>query len=84
LDTSRSNGSEEECAQVREELLEELLATVGEEAELARVQVAKLLGHSCRSDLKKYFLELRDDPAAPVVRQVVQSAGPSGLDPGGK
>ena len=76
--------SEEECAQVREELIEELLATVGEEAELARVQVAKLLGHSGRPDLKKYLLELRDDPAAPVVRQVVQSAGPSGLDPGGK
>ena len=68
-------GSEEECGQVREEVLEELLATVGDEAELARVQVAKLLGSSGRPDLKKYLLKLRDDPAASVVRQVIQSAG---------
>ena len=68
-------GSEEECAQVREEVLEELLATVGEDAELARVQVAKLLGSLVRTDLKKYLLKLRDDPAVSVVRQVIQSAG---------
>ena len=65
-------GSEEECGQVREEVLEELLATVGDEAELARVQVAKLLGSSGRPDLKKYLLKLRDDPAVSVVRQVIQ------------
>ena len=68
-------GSEEDREQVDEGVIQELLATVGEEAELARVQVARLLGSLNRPDLREYLLKLRDDSSAAVVRQVIHSAG---------
>ncbi|UCD63480.1 MAG: hypothetical protein JSW34_12140 [Candidatus Zixiibacteriota bacterium] len=68
-------GSAEDQSRLTEEVIESLLNAPGDQAPLARQQIARALGFMDSKRFGKYFKGLLDDPSGPVVSEMIASIG---------